>query len=417
MLQPKMLEAIARNDPEKIRHQEVEERMRSAQRGTNQVAVRSYNERLLLQLVRRHGEMTKAEATRASGLSANATSVIFRSLEERELVVRSDRILGRIGQPSTPMRINPDAHRYVSLKIGRRSVELAVINFVGEMLAHRRETYGYPTPAKVMDFVGRMLTPVLRSARTARRKVTAMAVAMPFELWSWTDEFGAPREELRAWQKFNVAASLGEVVPWSVVVENDGTAACRAEQIFGEHSDKQDWIYFFLGTFIGGGIVLNGSVFPGRRGNAGGFGPMRVPDMAGGDRLVDHASLIVLERSLASAGIDPAMIYEEETDWTEFGEHLEQWFQRASRSLSFAVVSSLSVLDFDAVVIDGAAPQMVKDRLVAGVIDQLKVTDLQGVLCPAVEAGQIGRDARLIGAAGALINQDYLLDQHTLMRI
>ncbi len=388
----------------------------SAQRGTNQVAVRSYNERLLLQLVRRHGEMSKAEATRASGLSANAVSVIFRALEESGLLVRGDRILGRIGQPSTPMRINPDAHRYVSLKVGRRSVELAVVNFVGEVLSHRRETYSYPTPANVMDFVGRMLTPVLRSAKTTRKSVTAMAVAMPFELWSWTKEFGAPHEELQEWRDFDVAKALGEKVPWPVVVENDGTAACRAEQIFGEHSEKQDWIYFFVGTFIGGGVVLNGSVFPGRRGNAGGFGPMRVPDMAGGDRLLDHASLIVLERSLASAGIDPVTIYEEETDWSEFEEHLEPWFQRASKSLSYAVISSLSIMDFDSVIIDGATPPMINHRLVKDVIKQLNETDLHGVAFPAVEAGQIGRDARLIGAVGTLINQDYLLDQNTLMR-
>lgn len=387
-----------------------------AQRGTNQLDLRSYNERLLLQLVRRHGEITKAEATRASGLSANATSVIFRELEKSGLVLRGERILGRIGQPSTPMRINPDAHRYVSLKIGRRSAELAVINFVGEILSHRREAYSYPTPARVMDFLGRMLTPVLRSSRTSRKKVSAMAVAMPFELWSWTDDFGAPQEELQAWRDFDIAMSLDKEVPWTVVVENDGTAACRAEQIFGDHSGKQDWIYFFLGTFIGGGIVLNGSVFPGRRGNAGGFGPMRVPDMVGGDRLIDHASLIVLERSLASAGFDPAKIYEEATDWADFGEHLEQWLQRASKSLSHAVVSSLSIMDFDSVIIDGAVPPMVKNRLVAEVIKQLKVADLQGVLFPAVEPGQIGRDARLIGAAGVVINQHYLLDQNTLMR-
>ena len=386
-----------------------------AQRGTNQLDLRSYNERLLLQLVRRQGEMTKAEATRASGLSANATSVIFRELERNGLVLRGDRIHGRIGQPSTPMRINPDAHKYVTLKIGRRSVELAVINFVGEILSKRREAYGYPTPEKVMDFVGQMLTPVLRSAKTSRKMVTAMAVAMPFELWSWTDQFGAPKEDLQAWRDFDIVENLNRSVPWAVMVENDATAACRAEQVFGEHSDKQDWIYFFVGTFIGGGIVLNGSVFPGRRGNAGGFGPMRVPDMIGGERLMDHASLIVLERGLESAGIDPARIYDAQTDWTEFGEHLEQWLQRAGKSLSHAVVSSLSILDFDAVVIDGEIPPAVKDRLVEEVIKQLEVSDLQGVLLPAVEPGQIGRDARSIGAAGALINQDYLLNQNTLM--
>ena len=388
-----------------------------SQRGTNQVAIRGYNERLLLQLVRRHGEMTKAEATRASGLSANATSVIFRAFEESGLVIRGDRILGRIGQPSTPMRINPDAHKYVTLKIGRRSVELAVVNFVGEILSQRYVAYSYPVPSNVMGLVGKMLTPLLRSAKTPRNKVTAMAVAMPYELWSWTDEFGAPQEELQAWRDFDIAESLATTVPWPVAVENDGTAACRAEQIFGEHSEKQDWIYFFVGTFIGGGIVLNGSVFPGRRGNAGGFGTMRIPDMDGGNRLVDHASLIVLERNLEKAGIDPAIVEREDTDWAEFGEHLEQWLQRAGKSLSHAIVSSLSVLDFDSVVIDGAIPPMVRNRLVEEVVKQLEMTDLQGVALPAIEPGQIGRDARLIGAAGLLINRDYLLDQNTLMRM
>ena len=387
-----------------------------SQRGSNQLDVRSYNERLLQQLVRRHGQMTKAEATRASGLSANATSVIFRKLEKSGLLLRGDRILGRIGQPSTPMRINPDAHRYVSLKIGRRSVELAVINFVGEILSQKKESYSYPTPAAVLEFVGRMLTPVLRSAKTTRKHITEMAVAIPFELWSWSNQLGAPKGELEAWHDFDPEESLGKIVPWNVVVENDGTAACRAEQIFGRHHGKQDWMYLFVGTFIGGGIVLNGSVYPGRRGNAGGFGPMRVPDMAGGDRLIDHASLIVLERSLAAAGIDSETVYDESTDWAEFGDHLEQWIQRAGKSLSHAVVSSLSIMDFEAVVIDGVVPREVKGRLVNEVIKRLRVTDMQGVQFPAVEPGQIGRNARLIGAAGVLINRDYLLDQNTLMR-
>ena len=39
----------------------------NSKKGTNQVAVGSYNERLVLQLVREHGELSKAEATRATG--------------------------------------------------------------------------------------------------------------------------------------------------------------------------------------------------------------------------------------------------------------------------------------------------------------------------------------------------------------
>ncbi|MCV0425063.1 MAG: ROK family transcriptional regulator [Roseibium sp.] len=394
-----------------------EEQLRAyPQKGTNQVAVRSYNERLVLQLVREHGSLTKADATRATGLSPNAASVIFRSLEEEGLLLRGERIRGRIGQPSTPMRLNPDAHHYVVLKIGRRSLELAVVNFIGEIEAIKRIQQPYPTPNSVLEFLRSNLTGVLRSAKQSRKSISGMAVAMPFELWSWTEEFDAPETEMEAWRQFDPIAEFEKLVPWKVVVENDATAACRAEQVFGARGEMQDWIYFFVGTFIGGGIVLNGSVFPGRRGNAGGFGPMRVPEREGGDRLVDHASLVVLEHSIAAAGGQPFEIYNEETDWGKFEPFVSDWILRAARSLAHATVSSLSVLDFEAVVIDGALPDDVKTRLVDEVRHQMEITDLQGVFMPKIEAGKTGRRARTIGAAASLISRNYLIDQNTLMR-
>ena len=99
------------------------------QKGSNQGAIRTYNERLVLQLIREHGELSKAEATVATGLSANAISEIFRSLEKSNLLLRGDPIRGRVGQPSIPLRINPEANRYMVLKIGRRSLEMGIADF------------------------------------------------------------------------------------------------------------------------------------------------------------------------------------------------------------------------------------------------------------------------------------------------
>lgn len=381
-------------------------------KGSNQIAVRSYNERLVLQLVREHGALTKAEATLATGLSANASSVIFRSLEESGLLIRGEPIRGRIGQPSVPLRINPEAHHYVALKVGRRSMELAVVNFAGEIVASRRASQPFPTPKGTLDFVKSDLNQVLRSAKKSRKTISAMAVAMPYELWSWTEEFGAPKKEMEAWRDFEIANELKKIVPWDILVENDGTAACRAEQVFGSHSGKQDWIYFFVGTFIGGGVVINGSVFSGSRRNSGGFGPMRVPEQRGGNRLVDHASLVVLERSIAKNGGNPFEIYEEDNDWSNYEPLLSEWISDAAANLVHAIVSSLAVLDFDAAVIDGAFPDDVKIRLVSEVRKLLARTDLQGVHLLDVEPGQVGRRARTISAAATFISANYMIDQN-----
>ncbi|MGB0785871.1 MAG: ROK family protein [Alphaproteobacteria bacterium] len=374
-------------------------------KGANQGSLRVRNERIVLQLIREHGELTKAEATRATGLSANAMSVIFRALEEDGLLLRGEPTRGRIGQPSIPLRLNPEAHSYVTLKVGRRSLELAVVNFVGSVVASNNLPLPFPTPNKTVEFVRDKLDAVLKSAGKTKRAISGMSIAMPFELWNWASDFGAPPAEMDTWRDFDLASAIEDIVPWSVAIENDATAACRGEVVFGKHLDKQDWIYFFVGTFIGGGVVMNGRVFPGRRGNAGGFGPMRVPEQEGGNRLVDHASLVVLEKDIAKNGGDPLLVYDQNPDWAGHEKVVDNWIERAARNLAHATVSSLSVIDFEAVVIDGAISPDIKSRLVAEVIKQLENTDLQGILMPKVEAGQIGHQARTIGAAALLCDE------------
>jgi predicted NBD/HSP70 family sugar kinase len=377
-------------------------------KGSNQAKVRGYNERLVLHLIRIYGVLTKAEATRATGLSPNAVSTIYRALEADGLLRRDAPIRGRIGQPSVPMRLDPAARHYLGLKIGRRSFDLAVVDFSGRMVARRSAAHTYPTPEATRAFLRAKLRPLLRSARLRAAQIDGSGIAMPSELWHWTDDFGAPQEEMAAWRGFDVAGELGPLLPGPVSVENDGTAACRAELVFGPVSRWQDVVYFFVGTLIGGGIMLNGSVYPGRRGNSGGFGPLRIPDEPGGTRLVDHASLAVLDRLVADGNRGPVPSPAE--DWSVLEPVLSDWIARSARSLAHAIVSTLSVIDFEAVVIDGAMPDTVRDRLVRAVGTELDRFDLQGVGRPDLGPGHLGDAARVLGAAAYRISSDFMID-------
>ncbi len=67
-----------------------------------------------------------------------------------------------------------------------------------------------------------------------------------------------------------------ELCSFPAYLQNDMTAACGAELVFGQTKDINDFVYFYIGSFIGGGIVINGSLYPGRSGNAGALGSMPV---------------------------------------------------------------------------------------------------------------------------------------------
>ncbi|MGI9507202.1 MAG: MarR family transcriptional regulator, partial [Geminicoccaceae bacterium] len=122
-------------------------------RGSNQASLRAYNERLVLSLVRRHGGLAKADIARSTGLSAQTVSVIMRGLEKDKLLVRGAPVKGRVGQPSVPMYLAPDGAFSIGLKIGRRSADLALMNFVGEIRQQIHQAYPYPMPDPILDFV------------------------------------------------------------------------------------------------------------------------------------------------------------------------------------------------------------------------------------------------------------------------
>ncbi len=99
---------------------------------------------------------------------------------------------------------------------------------------------------------------------------------MPFELWNWADTAGAPREIMDQWRHRDIRADVQAICGFPVYLQNDATAACGAELVFGQTGNLSDFIYFYIGAFAGGGVVLNGRLYSGPTGNAGALGSMPV---------------------------------------------------------------------------------------------------------------------------------------------
>ncbi|SCB17368.1 ROK family transcriptional regulator [Rhizobium multihospitium] len=386
--------------------------------GANQLGVRAHNERLVLSLVRRHDALSKADIARRSGLSAQTVSVIMRALEKDGLLSRDAPVRGRVGQPSIPMRLNPDAVLSFGVKIGRRSADLVLMDFVGGIRMQLHQTYPYPLPQDIIAFVTAGIKELEgRLNEDQRRKIAGMGVAAPFELWNWAEQVGAPPGAMDAWRGFDLRTEIASRVAYPVFLQNDATSACGAELVFGVGPHYPDFVYFFIGSFIGGGIVLNSSVFVGRTGTAGALGPLPVRGRNGENRqLLEIASIFVLENLLRDHGFDPRPLWYSADNWIDFGEPLEVWIQDTAKALAQAIVASASVLDFSAAVIDGGFPDWVRERVVRATIKAAAELDLQGVVMPDIIEGAVGPQARAIGGASLPIFARYLIDQNVLFK-
>ena len=386
-------------------------------RGSNQATMRAHNERLVLSLLRQHGALAKSDIARMTGLSAQTVSVIMRSLEQEGLILRGEPVRGRIGQPSVPMRLAPAGAFFLGLKIGRRSSDLILVDFLGEVRLARRHLHRYPTPAGVLAFVAEALPGLLAGLEPQERgRVAGLGVAMPFQLWAWAEHVGAPAAELEVWRRLDIQAELAALTGLAVHVQNDATAAGGADLVFGRGDRPRDFVYFYFGYFLGGGLVLNGRLFTGRSGNAAGVAPMPVPGPDGRMvRLMEVASTRALAAAMEAAGQPSDRLWLSPDDWQADPAILSAWMDAEATGLASATLSAAALLELEAVLIDGWMPAEVRVGIVARTQAALHRLDLAGIDPPRIAAGTVGPDARALGAAAVPLAQRYMVDPETLL--
>lgn len=344
----------------------------------------SRNERLILSLIRRHGPMPRAALAHAIGLSAQAMTNISKKLIENGFLREEAVVRGKVGQPSTPLALAPEGALFLGLKLGRRLVELALIDFTGRVKLHRQEVYASPQPDRVLTFARHGIATVCASLPPHLvDRIVGLGIATPFRLWDWGDE-------MAGWHDADLRADLAADLPFPVFLDNDATAACGAELVFGRHTLPADFIHIYIAHFAGGGLVLDGNLRHGPQRNAGALGSMPVP---GGGHLLDLASVATLERRLGRP------IAPDDSGWDVPAEIQHSWAQGAGEALAFVAMSAVALVDLPLLVIDGAVPAATRSLLADQTRRAISAMPAAGIDRPEVIEGSLGRNARVLGAA------------------
>jgi hypothetical protein len=115
---------------------------------------------------------------------------------------------------------------------------------------------------------------------------------------------------------------------------------------------------------------------------------------------------------LTRAGQDPAALWTQPQDWSGFGAPLDAWLSATADSIAAAAITVCAVVDFEAIIIDGGFPAPVRDDLLTRIRARLDGLDCRGLSPFEVLGGEVGGNARAIGAACAPIFSRYLLNTH-----
>ncbi|MEM6637651.1 MAG: ROK family transcriptional regulator [Pseudomonadota bacterium] len=374
--------------------------------GANAERSRSHNRQVVLERVRKEGQIGRAEIARGSGLSTQAVSNIIADLLEDGLISEQGRRAGMRGLPPVQYGLNPGGGFAIGIEIRPDAVFAAVIDLCGRPMATRRYALSETDLDGVTRTVCAITQDVTRDAKVPEGRILGAGIVMPGPFGP--TGLSGTGSELPIFYDVSPADWFQDALDLPVVVENDANAAAVAERMSGVAKDLETYAFLYFGNGLGLGVVQNGRLVTGAFGNAGEIG--HIPVSAGGRvvRLESMLSRLSVQKHLAASGeaVDSsdglARAFSAESP------ALMTWLDAASEPLSTAIAVIENMLDPEAVILGGAMPDAIFNHLIGSVeLVERSVARRDGRTVPRLMRGASGRMTATLGGAALVINRAF----------
>lgn len=216
------------------------------------------------------GEASRGDLAASTGLSNATVATVVSDLLEGGIATEARRTGGRIGRPTTTLRLNGNRGRIVGVDVAETYVRATVFDSALDELAsaevatdEHHDEYDYVTDAIVRAMDGALE----QSARTTRDDVLGVGISLPGGMQRRTEV--AMVVPNAPWLHVD---RLRERIGLPMVVDNPLKAIATAELWFGAGRRHKSMITVNLGTGVGAGIVLEGTILRGAQNGAGEWG-------------------------------------------------------------------------------------------------------------------------------------------------
>jgi predicted NBD/HSP70 family sugar kinase len=374
-------------------------------RGTTQQSSAPYNRRIVLDVIRRQGRISRREIVDLVSLSPQTVANITNDLQTIGLIV-ARRLKGARsrGQPPIAFELNPNAGNSIGISLEPGRVSAGLVNLVGEIIERREVDIDTHDQRGVLATVMALIRELRRRPAAAER-LWGIGVALPGPLVKTDISFIGPTT-LEGWSDLSVFDELRDASHLQVFYSVDSVAAALGESLFGVARALDNFFYMHFGVGLGGTLVVNRSAYRGANGNATEIG--HIPAVPGGKPCY-CGNAGCLERYLSVQSLAEALGVSEAADRDALivaalerntDSALQAWCREAAERLRDAVCVIENMLDPLTIVIGGSAPKLLVERLVA-LAEPLHHSVRGGVASPAtrIVLSERQEDSSILGAA------------------
>lgn len=160
----------------------------------------------------------------------------------------------------------------VGVDIGGTKVAIAIVSQEGEVVFDKTISTDLSiTPEAMIDRICEEVNHVISASKIEKENLIGIGIGAPGPLYSKEGMITCP-PNLPSWIDVPISKLVEERVSLPVVLENDANAAALAEKWVGSAMDTDNFTYMTISTGVGAGVVVEGRLLRGLKGNAGDIG-------------------------------------------------------------------------------------------------------------------------------------------------
>src|SRR5204862_286695 len=147
--------------------------------GTNLVYTKQYNLRIVHEVVRRFGPLSRADIAQRTELTVQTISNLVKELVVLGLVFETDRRRQKRGAPSSVIGVNPEGAFTLGLDLDRDHLTGVLVDLAGRVRQRKHVDLDFPTPIQALDLMVETAELLMAAEGLTPEEVSGVGVGVP----------------------------------------------------------------------------------------------------------------------------------------------------------------------------------------------------------------------------------------------
>jgi len=242
----------------------------------NSKYVNKLNKIKILKLIREHENISRADLSKTSGISApTVTRIVDSLINEKRLVREIGEGVSKGGRKPTLLEFAGQDNFVIGIDLGTTHIYGVLSNLNAEIIAEITcPTHVHKGFSEIMAKTSEIINRLLDNPKIQRKKIFGVGLAVA-GLINQKKNIVEYSPDFR-WTKVNILEELQKNCSLPIIFDNVTRVMALGELWYGIGSKVKNFIMVNVGYGIGAGIIMNGKPFYGPHGIAAEFGHVTI---------------------------------------------------------------------------------------------------------------------------------------------